>query len=61
MDWQSGELRVVTNDERYCSIWPLHREVPPGWRAVGIEGDKAECLKFIEENCDGVGRLPAAG
>ena len=58
-DWQSGDLQVVVNDERFCSIWPLHREVPAGWRSLGVEGKKDECLRYIEEHCDGVGRLPA--
>ena len=58
-DWQSGDLQVVVNEERFCSIWPIYRDVPPGWRPVGVEGRKAACLQYIEEHCDGVGRLPA--
>lgn len=59
IDWQSGELQVVVNEDRYCSIWPLHRDVPLGWRSIGVEGKKDVCLRYIEENCDGVGRLLA--
>lgn len=41
--------RVVVNHEEQYSIWPADREVPMGWRAVGIEGSKAECLAYIEK------------
>jgi len=40
--------RVVINDEEQYSIWPTDREVPAGWRAEGVEGVKADCLKHIE-------------
>lgn len=41
--------QVVMNDEEQYSIWPAHRELPLGWHAVGFQGTKAECLKYIEE------------
>ncbi len=40
---------VVINDEEQYSIWRDDRTVPAGWRAVGKQGDKAECLQYIEE------------
>lgn len=40
---------VVVNHEEQYSIWPSHRELPRGWRAVGKEGRKAECLRYIEQ------------
>jgi len=40
---------VVVNHEEQYSIWPADREIPVGWKAVGTEGTKAECLKHIEE------------
>ena len=40
---------VVMNDEEQYSIWPANREVPLGWRTVGKEGTKAECLEYIKE------------
>ena len=39
---------VVINDEEQYSIWPTFRDVPPGWREVGVRGQKAECLAHIE-------------
>jgi MbtH protein len=39
---------VVLNHEEQYSIWPAHRELPPGWRAEGKQGTKAECLAHIE-------------
>lgn len=40
---------VVMNDEEQYSIWPAHRDVPLGWRKVGKEGLKDDCLRYIEE------------
>lgn len=38
---------VVVNHEEQYSIWPAGREVPSGWRAVGTDGVKSECLAHI--------------
>jgi MbtH protein len=40
---------VVMNDEEQFSIWPKRKAIPRGWRAVGTEGPKAECLRYIDE------------
>ena len=40
---------VVVNDEEQYSIWFADREPPAGWREVGKEGPKAECLEYINE------------
>jgi MbtH protein len=40
---------VVVNDEEQYSIWPSHKEIPAGWKAVGKTGPKAECLAYIDE------------
>ena len=40
---------VVINHEEQYSIWPVDREVPRGWKAVGKEGTKQDCLDYIEE------------
>ena len=40
---------VVINDEEQYSIWPADRELPAGWRAVGVRGPKADCLRRIDE------------
>jgi MbtH protein len=45
----STVYQVVVNDEEQYSIWPADRELPPGWRAVGPRGYKAECLAYIEQ------------
>ena len=41
--------KVVVNHEEQYSIWPADRENPAGWRDVGKEGPKAECLAYIKE------------
>jgi MbtH protein len=38
---------VVANHEGQYSIWPAHRENPPGWRAAGFTGTKTACLAYI--------------
>ena len=40
---------VVLNHEEQYSIWPADREMPCGWREIGIRGTKAECLNHIEK------------
>lgn len=40
---------VVVNHEEQYSIWPVYRDLPKGWRAVGKSGPKQECLDYIEE------------
>jgi MbtH protein len=41
--------KVVVNHEEQYSIWPAERENPLGWKDVGKQGLKAECLAYIEE------------
>jgi len=40
---------VVMNHEEQYSIWPEGREIPLGWKAVGVTGPKEECLSYIGE------------
>ncbi len=42
-------FEVVVNHEEQYSIWPVDREIPKGWKPVGFEGTKKECLSYIEE------------
>jgi MbtH protein len=41
--------QVVANDEEQYSIWSTTREIPAGWRAVGVSGTKEECLAHVDE------------
>lgn len=41
--------QVVVNHEEQYSIWPIDKEIPLGWKAVGKSGQKAECLDYIKE------------
>jgi MbtH protein len=41
--------KVVINHEEQYSIWPADRETPSGWRDVGKQGLKKECLDYIKE------------
>lgn len=40
---------VVVNEEEQYSIWAAGKLMPPGWKAVGKQGKKAECLEYIKE------------
>lgn len=40
---------VVVNDEEQYSIWPSGREVPAGWRPVGVSGTEDECVAYVDE------------
>jgi MbtH protein len=41
--------QVVINHEEQYSIWPEDREVPRGWKSIGKNGTKQDCLDYIEE------------
>ena len=41
--------KVVINQEEQYSIWPADRENAQGWRDVGKQGQKQECLDYINE------------
>ncbi len=41
--------KVVVNHEEQYSIWPADKENPRGWKDVGKQGSKAECLAYIRE------------
>lgn len=48
-DDDATEYKVVVNHEEQYSIWFADREPPAGWREVGKQGKKAECLAHIKE------------
>ncbi len=43
------QYKVVINDEEQYSIWPADREDPQGWKDAGFQGNKQECLAYIEK------------
>lgn len=43
------DYQVVVNDEEQYSIWPSRRQLPTGWRGVGVVGARSECLDHIEQ------------
>jgi MbtH protein len=51
MSWKDEKtiFKVVVNHEEQYSIWPADRELALGWKAVGKQGLKQECLDYIEE------------
>ncbi len=46
-----GDLfKAIINDEEQYSIWPEQKEIPAGWREVGVKGSKAEVSEYIDKN-----------
>jgi MbtH protein len=41
--------QIVLNHEEQYSIWPVHEQIPLGWRAEGFQGSQDECLARIEQ------------
>ncbi|MFE2422759.1 MbtH family protein [Streptomyces hokutonensis] len=48
MQHTSQQWLVVVNDEEQYSIWAADRDIPQGWRTVGVSGPKEHCLDHIE-------------
>ena len=40
---------VVINQEAQYSIWPEFKPLPAGWKTIGKQGTKEECLAYIKE------------
>ena len=40
---------VLVNDEEQYSLWLKGVRIPSGWRAVGKEGSKGECSRYVDE------------
>ena len=53
MSWDDKDdnttYNVVMNHEEQYSIWPVEKEIPLGWKAVGKSGKKDECLAYVKE------------
>jgi MbtH protein len=48
-DEDTRTYKVVINREEQYSIWLSDKPVPGGWREVGKEAPKAECLAYIDQ------------
>jgi MbtH protein len=48
-DTPETTFAVVVNEEEQYSIWPADRDLPDGWRGVGVTGAKQQCLEHIEK------------
>ncbi len=48
-DEDATVYNVVMNHEEQYSIWPVDRDIPLGWNAVGKSGLKADCLAYIKD------------
>ena len=39
---------VLINHEEQYSLWLKCNDIPLGWKAVGKDGSKAECLEYVK-------------
>lgn len=44
-----ARYQVLINDEEQYSLWLADHDIPAGWRAVGIEASKADCMAYVDE------------
>jgi MbtH protein len=44
-----AKYQVLINDEEQYSLWLADHDIPDGWRAVGKEGSKADCMAYVDE------------
>ena len=47
-EYQEMYLVLINHEEQY-SLWPSYKPIPLGWKAVGKERTKNECLAYIDE------------
>ena len=48
MEDDDFEYLVLVNQEEQYSIWPAFKAIPNGWRYVGKNGNKSECVAYVE-------------
>ncbi len=49
-DTENEIFTVVKNHQDQHSIWPIWKDIPLGWQQVGKQGDKTQCLTYINEH-----------
>jgi MbtH protein len=47
-NFDNAVFDVVVNDEEQYSIWRDGLPLPLGWKSVGFQGFKDECLAYID-------------
>lgn len=45
---EDGKYQVLINDEEQYSLWQSGLEVPAGWRAIGFEGSRQDCMTEVD-------------
>jgi MbtH protein len=45
---ENGTYLILVNQELQYSLWPTFKQIPDGWAAVGPQGNRRECLNWIE-------------
>lgn len=39
---------VLINGEEQYSLWLKDKKIPPGWKSVGKEGTKSDCMSYVD-------------
>ncbi|MBC3949531.1 MULTISPECIES: MbtH family protein [Pseudomonas] len=48
-DREDALYKVLINQQEQYSLWPDYKAVPAGWREAGKQGNKADCLAYVEQ------------
>ncbi len=48
-DREDALYKVLINHQEQYSLWPDYKAVPGGWREAGKQGNKADCLAYVEQ------------
>lgn len=48
-DREDAHYKVLINQQEQYSLWPDYKALPAGWSEAGKQGNKAECLAYIEQ------------
>ncbi len=47
---ESGQFRVLVNDEGQYSLWPNFIDIPAGWTSSFGPDTRQACLGYVEAN-----------
>jgi MbtH protein len=47
-DDENGTFHVLVNDEEQHSLWPVFKDVPPGWRVVFGPAGRQAALDYVD-------------
>lgn len=46
-EYQEMYLVLINHEEQY-SLWPSYKPIPAGWKSIGKERTKEECITYVD-------------